>query len=198
MGAQTLAALALACSGVLLAGHLLSTTTFDLCFWTILGWLVVRLVRTGDTRLWLVLGPLTGIALLNKYLVLEFWVVVLAGLLLSGHRRLLRSRSALLGALLALAIWAPNLAWQAHHGWPQLHLAQQIGGEDPVGARLSLVPIQFLLIGPIMSIVWIVGLRELARSREQQWIAIAYILLLGVCLLTGGHPYYTVGLYPSC
>ena len=41
---------------VLFTGHLLSTSTFDLLAWTAITWLVVRAVRAGDDRLWLVAG----------------------------------------------------------------------------------------------------------------------------------------------
>ena len=48
--AQMLAALSIAVSGLLLgAGHLLSTTSFNLFFWTLLLWLVVRVVPLGTS-----------------------------------------------------------------------------------------------------------------------------------------------------
>lgn len=56
-------------SVVLVVGHLLSTTTFDLLAWALITWLTVRIIRTGETRLWLVVGLITGLALLNKPLI---------------------------------------------------------------------------------------------------------------------------------
>ena len=51
---------------VLFNGHLLSTSTFDLLVWTVLSWLAVRAVRSGDDRLWLVVGVVLGVGLLKK------------------------------------------------------------------------------------------------------------------------------------
>ena len=43
-----------------------------------------------------------------------------AGLLATPQRHLLRSRYLLAGALIAAALAAPDLVWQAMHGWPNL------------------------------------------------------------------------------
>jgi hypothetical protein len=50
-----------------LAGfHLLSTTAFDMFFWSVLAYLVTRLLCSGEQRLWLAIGAVAGLALLNK------------------------------------------------------------------------------------------------------------------------------------
>src|SRR5581483_5641576 len=90
--AQTIAAASFAVSGLLVAAHLLSTTTIDILAWAALGFVFVRLLRTEDTRLWLVFGLVLGVALLNKYLVLDYVVSLLAGLVLARRWRLLASR----------------------------------------------------------------------------------------------------------
>ncbi len=55
--AQGLAALATGAGTFgLLSGHLLLTSSIDLCVWVVVTWLVVRVLRTGDERLWLVAG----------------------------------------------------------------------------------------------------------------------------------------------
>jgi 4-amino-4-deoxy-L-arabinose transferase-like glycosyltransferase len=192
--AQTIASASLAVSGLLVAAHLLSTATFDIFFWALLSWLLVRLLRTEDPRLWLALGLVTGIALLNKHLILVFWASAAVGLAAGRRLSLVRSRHVLVGAALALALWAPNLVWQGRHGWPQLTLAHQIAGEDPTGNRIILVPFQLLLIGPLLAIVWIGGLVWLARNghRALAWI---YPALIVLTLAAAGKIYYPAGVY---
>ena len=52
--AQLLAGAAMAVSAILLIlGHLLSTATFDLLFWTLISFLVVRQLQGADPRGWL-------------------------------------------------------------------------------------------------------------------------------------------------
>ncbi len=92
-GGQVLAAAAMGGSAItLVVGHLMSTSTFDLLWWTLLGWLVVRALRDGGAAWWGV-GLVTGLALQTKSLVLLLVASVLSALLAVGPRRILASRA---------------------------------------------------------------------------------------------------------
>ena len=59
--AMALAALSTALAGVYVVMHFLFTmNAFEPLFWTGCAYLVVRIVRTGDQRLWLAFGTLAG------------------------------------------------------------------------------------------------------------------------------------------
>jgi hypothetical protein len=188
-------------SVVLVTGHLLSTTTFDLLAWAVLSWLVVRIVRGGHEQLWLAAGAVAGLALLDKPL-LAFYVAALgAALLLVGPRHLLRSRWLWAGLVLALAMWSPWLIWQSRHGWPQLDVSSNIasGGSTSSQRRWALVPFQFLLVSPPLAPVWIAGLIapfRLRALRPFRFFAVAWLLLVVVYTATGGKPYYLAGMFP--
>jgi 4-amino-4-deoxy-L-arabinose transferase-like glycosyltransferase len=196
-GQLVTAAATAASTGLMAAGHILSTTTFDLLLWVAIAWLVTRILARGDERLWLVVGLVTGIALENKHLVL-----LLVGSLALGFacaRRLdpLRSRWLWAGAAVALALWAPNLVWQAQHGWPQLDLAGKIAGENPVGYRAQLLPFQLIVLSPLYVPILFGGLRWLLRGEDAlrfRPLAYGYLALLAISLLLGAKPYYTGGL----
>src|SRR3954447_4953840 len=68
-------------SVVLVVGHLLSTSTFDLLAWAVVTWLVARVIRTGDQRLWMAAGLAAGLALLNKPLIAFLLVALGVGIL---------------------------------------------------------------------------------------------------------------------
>ena len=199
---QVLAAACMAVSSLLLAvTHLLSTSTFDLLAWTLLSWLVVKVLRGGDQRLWLLVGAVAGIALLNKLLVVFLLAGLAVGLLAVGPRGVLRSPLLWAGALLAMAIWSPNLIWQATNGWPQLELSRAIasGSSGTSEPAALFVPYQLVLISPLLVPVWVAGLVRLLRDpqlRSARAFAVAYLLLAVVFLFTGGKPYYLGGLYP--
>jgi 4-amino-4-deoxy-L-arabinose transferase-like glycosyltransferase len=202
-GGQLLAAGCVAVSTVLLvAAHMLQTTTFDLLTWTTLSWLVVRVLRGGDDpRLWVLIGAVAGIGLLNKALVAFLVAGLGLALLVAGPREVLRSRWPWIGALVALVLWAPNLAWQAGHGWPQLALSRAIaaGSSGTSVSRLGFLLYQLVLISPVLVPVWLAGLWRLLRDpalvrvRALGW---TYLILLVVFLVTGGKHYYLAGLYP--
>ena len=92
-GAQALAAACWAASAICLAtGHIVATATYDICFTAIFSLVMVRLLRTGDDRLWLAAGAIVGIGLLNKSLIGAVVVVFLIALVAVGPREVLRSR----------------------------------------------------------------------------------------------------------
>jgi hypothetical protein len=199
--AQLLAAASMAVASVLMiVGHLLSTTTPDLLAWTALSWLLVRALRDGGP-VWLAVGAVAGVALQNKVQPAFLLAAVVVGVLAVGPRTALRPPWPWLGGLVALALWAPNLVWQAANGWPQLELAEAIaaGSSGTSEPWYLFLPFQLVLVSPLLVPVWVAGLWRLARDPAlAPWraFAVAYGVLVVVFLLTGGKPYYLVGMYP--
>ncbi|WP_165960978.1 glycosyltransferase family 39 protein [Actinocrispum wychmicini] len=183
---------------VLFDGHWLSTSTVDLLVWTAISWLVVRAVRTGRDRLWLGVGVVLGIGLLNKPLPAFLMVGLLAGVVVAGPRRLLLNRYVWLGALIAVVLWLPWIVWQAGHGWPQFDVSRSIaaGGSTSSQPWWAVVPFQFLLVSPLLAPVWIAGLVRLFQDRQFRFVGWAWAVLAVVFMATGGKPYYLAGLLP--
>ena len=121
--AQVLAAVTAALSGYLGAGHLDTTTEPDLLAWAVILWLLVKLLAGGDRRLWLAVGVVAGIGLENKDTLLFLGAGLAVGLVVARRWDVVRSPWAWAAIGIALLLWAPNLAWQAANGWPQLTMA---------------------------------------------------------------------------
>lgn len=205
LGGDRVAALvAAACAAgsafALATGHMLSTSTIDLLVWTVLSWLLVRALRDGG-RIWLAVGAVAGVGLLNKSLVAAFLGAVAAGVLAVGPRRVFRDPWLWAAALLALAVWSPYLVWQATHGWPQLAFGRQIatvgnGGSEP---RWTFPLYQLIEVSPLLLPVWLAGLWRLVRDpavASARAVAVAYGLLFVLLLAAGGKHYYLAGTYP--
>ena len=192
--ARILAAVCSAVAAVLLAvTHILSTTTFDVLAWVLVLWLVTRLLQGADPRLWVVVGLVVGIGLLNKHLVLFLVASLGVGILIGRRSDVLRSKWLLVGAALALLIWSPNLIWQATHGWPQIDMARAIAREDGTENRAELIPLQLLLLGPLLLPIWGAGLLWLWRSDETKALrplAFTYPVLLVAVFIGAGKSYY--------
>jgi hypothetical protein len=200
--AQVLAAAIIAAAPVVIgAGHLLSTTTFDLPAWALLCLMLARILRTGNTRLWPVAGLVAGTALLDTDLVGFLIFAVVIGLAVVGPRQTLRSGWFYAGGAIALALWSPYLAWQGSHGWPELAVAHSIAaGNSGTSAPWWLIlPEQFVLVPVYFAPVWIAGLVRLFGDPEMRWcraVAVAYPVLAVAFMLTGGKPYYLAGMFP--
>jgi 4-amino-4-deoxy-L-arabinose transferase-like glycosyltransferase len=204
-GGRRAQAIAAACAAVssivLVTGHMLSTSTFDLLVWTAVSLLVVRAVRTSQDRLWPLAGLVLGIGLLGKPLPAFLAAGLLAGVVVAGPRRLLRNRYVWSGAALALALWSPWILWQAAHDWPQIDVARSIAGGGSASSQpwWAIVPFQALLVSPPLAPVWIAGLVRLFRDpalRDVRFVAWAWVLLAVVFMATGGKPYYLAGRLP--
>src|SRR6185436_888908 len=111
---------ALATYYVRVTGFHAITSHEPLC-WVLAAYLVVLIADQGRARLWLALGAVIGLVLLNK-LTMGLFVAGLgvALVVLRPLRGELRRPWLYLGALACLALVAPTLIWQAAHGFPTL------------------------------------------------------------------------------
>ena len=92
-----------------------------------------------------------------------------------------------------MLIWSPNLIWQATHGWPQIDMARAIAREDGAENRAELIPLQLLLLGPLLLPIWGAGLLWLWRSDETKALrplAFTYPVLLVAVFIGAGKSYY--------
>lgn len=200
--AQILAGLGTIVASVYLTIHsYLSMNAVEPLIWTGCAYLLVRLIRTGNARLWLAFGVLAGLGLLNKHTMAMFGLGVVAGLLLTPARRLLWNRWCLLGGTVAFLIFLPNLVWLIQHDFPMLELLANIRANQ---RNVSLSPLQFVLqqvvlLNPLTLPLWLAGLGYLFFSREGKAYRVlgwAYLVVLGVLLATQGRTYYLAPAYP--
>ena len=112
-GAVWQPAITVGCMPVLLAAdHLANTTSYMLLAYASLALVTVRIGRTGETRWWLAGGAIIGVGADDSHLVAIFAVVLLvSALALPGARRLVLDRWALLGAVIALVLFLPDVWW---------------------------------------------------------------------------------------
>jgi 4-amino-4-deoxy-L-arabinose transferase-like glycosyltransferase len=194
--AMGLAALASALAGVYLVMHYLFTmNAFEPLFWTGCAYVIVRIVRTGDQRLWLAFGAVAGLGLQNKYSMVIFGLALVVGVLLSPERRAFAKPWLWLGGLLALLIFLPNLVWNVHHGWPFLELMRNIraSGRDVVLGPVEYVARVALSMNPANVPIWLAGLGWLllsAGGRAFRPLGWAFLVTLATFVITKGKDYY--------
>jgi 4-amino-4-deoxy-L-arabinose transferase-like glycosyltransferase len=81
-------------------------------------WSLVRLHESGNSRWWLAVGLFGGLALLAKFTAVLLLPAVAAFMLVPDwRRRWLLSPYPWLSALIAIALFAPVLIWNAGHDW---------------------------------------------------------------------------------
>jgi 4-amino-4-deoxy-L-arabinose transferase-like glycosyltransferase len=129
---------------------------------------LAKVLESGRGTWWLAVGASAGAALLSKYTALFFgpailiWLVVVPKL-----RRWLLSPWLYLGGVVALAMFAPVIRWNADHQW--VSFIKQMGRariEDfrPVFIG-ELIPTQFAFATPLVFILGVMGLYALYQRR---------------------------------
>jgi hypothetical protein len=196
---QLIAALATAtCAEYLGALHLLTTTTPDMLAWAVTLYLSVRLLESRDPRWWLPIGITVGVGLAAKWNIAFLAAALLAGFAATATARpLLRSRWLVAGAVIAAALCAPDVIWQALHGWPNLAVFHHLQGEAGHNRAVYWIA-QVVYTGIAVTPLWIAGLvwslrNAAGRPFRPAGIACAAVLVLQFVL--GGKPYYPGGIY---
>jgi 4-amino-4-deoxy-L-arabinose transferase-like glycosyltransferase len=79
---------------------------------------LIRFLRSGNRKLWLLMGCLAGLAFLTKMTILFLGPGFLVALLISKYRKDLLTPWPWLGAALCLVLVSPYLVWQIANHWP--------------------------------------------------------------------------------
>jgi 4-amino-4-deoxy-L-arabinose transferase-like glycosyltransferase len=176
--------------------HLISTTSNDYLLWAVALLIVARLLRTTQPRLWVSFGAVCGLGLLNKHTMLFLGLGVVAGVAVTPARRLLASPWLIAGGVVALAIWAPNLIWQAQHGWPTIGMLGALADRnDGLTLTLRFIPDTLLMQG-VAAALWPGGLWWLLRDRRFAALGWGWLVVFAVLFVLGGRSYYLGGMFP--
>lgn len=127
-------------------------------------YVLVRFLRTGDRRLWILLGLIAGIACMTKMTLLFLGPGFLIALLISKYRRDLLTPWPWLGALTCVIIVSPYLFWQAINHWPTLEYWTSYGTQRVYQATLlEYLTNLFMYMGVLLLPLWILGLYRIWR-----------------------------------
>ncbi len=200
--AQGMAALCvLLAPGILALDAFFTMNAFEPLIWMGCAWLVIRMIQTGNERLWIWFGVLAGIGLENKHSMLIFGFGLLAGLLLTPERRLLRSRWLWAGGLVAFLIFLPNLLWNVQHHFPFLELQANIrrSGRNVDLSLVGFLGEETLAMLPLSAPVWLAGLWYFLIDRQgRRFRALGWAFLITAVLIIALNPrvYYLFPAFP--
>jgi len=182
----------------LLFGHVLLSASVDLVAWPLVCLFVLRAVLRADPRWWLAVGAVIGLATYNKLLVGMLIAGLAVGVLAAGPRRVLREPLLWAGALLAVAMAAPNLVYQVQNDWPQLAMGAALGESNGEEVRVLTVPFLLLMLGPPLVPVWVAGViapwRRGSPLRDVRFVTIALGVVTAATVAGGAQFYYPLGI----
>jgi undecaprenyl-diphosphatase len=126
---------------------------------------------------WYGAGAAAGLAMLAKYSSVLLPALMLAFLAFSPrHRHWLRKKEPWLAALIAAAVYAPNLWWNATHHWTAFRHTAGLAAQDWNFTALEFLGGQAGLVGPVFFVLFALGL-GLAWRRARRGDGLAAFLL---------------------
>ncbi len=189
---QVLAAAAWMLTPFALGGAVLFHPTFlDLAATALLMLTATRLVVTGDPRQWLLFGLWAGVGLEAKYTIGMPIAVFVVGCAV-WRRDLLRCRHVLIGILIAVALVAPNIAWQATHHWISADFASSQHAATAGDASPPAYVAQQLAFMGAGAILVVLGVIWLWRRPELRPLALAAAAPALLFALEQGRSYYAL------
>lgn len=196
--AEVLASLAYLFAGVLLSfGMKVGPDEVGLTTWPLLAYLLVRISRDGDPRLWPFAGAVAGISIQSKYSVLFFLVALFVGVILTPQRRVLANRWFAAGAGIMLLIALPNFLWQAHYHFPMWELLRAgQNGKNLIAGPLLYLAQQVLITNLFLFPVWVIGVIWLIARPSLRFLGYAYVVLIALMIVFHGKHYYPANIYP--
>jgi 4-amino-4-deoxy-L-arabinose transferase-like glycosyltransferase len=140
---------------------------------------LAKIDETGRGAWWLAAGVAAGLGLLSKYTIFFLGAGMAVWLLMSPKaRRWLFTAWPYLGGALALLIFAPNLLWNAHHGWATF--AFQFGriaaGHFTLRFLFEFLGAQLVLASPFVFILAALALAFHARDRDSTIFLLAALV----------------------
>lgn len=199
--AQVLAGFSTFLSLDLLAfGSILTPDSFDSLWWSLLAYLIIRIVRRKEPKLWILAGMVVGIGLITK-LTIFFFVAALfiSFLAIPSGRKYLHSKWIPVGGLISIIFILPMIYWNATNGWPMIQFYESFRGDFSGGGPINFIFSQVAGISFLNVPIFLIGLYFYLRSEvgnQLRAIGISYIILFVFMTILSMKVYYLMPAYP--
>ena len=195
--------------GVSYSANLITTDVPLILLWTIMLYAWVMLVKRRSMRFAVLLGVGIGLGLMAKQ------AMIYAVLCIAWHaavsreaREALKGGRAIVAAAIAIVLFAPNVIWNAQHGFPTVkHTGSNIGWQYPYvhpERLIEYIGVQFGVFGPILFVVLMrSACRELHKASDPGKVlllsfSLPVLALLSVqAVLSRAHGNWTATAYPA-
>lgn len=172
---------------------------FDIFFWTLIIFLIIRFINTNNNRHLIFLGIVIGFSLLNKYNVLFLLLAVLIVIPFTSHRKIFSNKIFYLGLFISVMIVMPNILWQITHHFPVINHMKELNESQLNNViRIEFIIEQLILLLPFTFIIipGIVFFCVKKQFREFRFLITISAVVILLFLILRGKSFYTSGLFP--
>ncbi|MBP8193666.1 MAG: glycosyltransferase family 39 protein [Chitinophagales bacterium] len=196
--AQVLASITLLFSAFLRINMLFQPNSFDCLCWSVLFFILIKWIKTRQTKYLYYFAMVVAVAFLNKYSIIFLMAAFFLALILSPYRNLFVNKHFYLAILLSFVLVSPNLCWQIQHGIPFLHHMMALSREQlEIIGRMSFIQDQVLFfIGSIYVVLTGFFAVCISYNKKYRIIFLTVYFTFALFLFFKAKGYYAIGLYP--
>jgi hypothetical protein len=189
-------AVSLACLAVFLApiiianANIFQMNAFAQLFWALAAYLLVLIVDASRPGLWVLLGIVMGLGLLNKVDFLWFAIGLAAGLVLTDLRKHLATPWPYAAAGIALLLFSPFSLWNITHHFAHIEFIRNATAGKYSGlTRPDFLAGQAILLNPVNMLLWVPGLLFLLFNREGRRYRVLGIIYAAAFVILFANPH---------
>ena len=175
-----------------------SMNSIDIFIWALAVYLILRIINTQNNSLWIWLGVVLGIGLMNKISVLFLGAGIFVGFIFT-NRQWFGTRWPYLAGAIAALCFLPYILWNLNHDLAHLEFIHNASAGKYSGrSRWDFIMDQIILLNPINAPLWITGIaalffyKPLRPFRLLGWIFFTAFMILIVNRTSKGE-YMTPG-----
>lgn len=197
---KTLAATCVLLSSLVRINILYQPNSVDILCWTALIYFLIRYLQQRSPSWLYAAAVVFAIGFLNKYNIGFLLAALLAALLLSPQRKLLREPHLYGAAALALLLISPNLIWQLRNDFPVLTQMKELASTQLIHVNRTDFLFDQLLFFPgaiVLVVASLIGLLIHQDFRPLRLLFASFLFTLLLFLYFKAKSYYAIGLYPA-
>lgn len=171
----------------------------DVFFWTLIAFSIIRFIQTQQNKWLYWFGVAVGLGMMSKYSVAFYTPSILAGILLTKHRKIFVNKHFYYASLIALLIFLPNIIWQYNHRFPVITHMDELQQEQlKYNSALGFIISQLMMNFPCV-FIWVAGLVCVIFSEQRKLYRVfawTYLFVIALLIVLRGKDYYALGAYP--
>jgi Dolichyl-phosphate-mannose-protein mannosyltransferase len=161
-----------------------SMNSIDILLWAVTLFLITLIINENNLSVWILLGVVLGLGLMNKISFLWLCSGFFVGLLVTDKRKLLLTKKPWITAGIAFIIFSPYVIWNATHDWAHIEFIRNAQMYKYSGiTRVDFVKWIFILMNPASTIVWLFGLYYLFFQKDGKKFRILGVIFVMTFLI---------------
>jgi hypothetical protein len=173
--------------------------SFDVLSWTLIYFILLKYIRTKNTK-WMYIGAVMfAIGFLNKYNIVFQLVGLIPAILLTSQRKIFAQPKLYMATVISLFIIAPNLLWQYNNNLPIIHHLKKLSETQLLHVdRMVFLKNQILFfIGSILVIFSsLYALLLYKPFKPYRFFFWSIFFTLTIFMYFKAKDYYAIGIYP--